>query len=106
MAAFFPEDPPGFYQVPFGYHDAKQIKESVLRAGFSRVRVEYLPLKSKIRSAAGFANGLVFGNPLYQEVLARGGDPRAVRAAVEDAIVRHLGTELQLRALVVHASKT
>jgi len=106
VAAFFPDDPPGFYKVPFGYHDADEIKASVLRAGFNRVTVDYLPLKSKIRSAATFAKGLVFGNPLSEEIITRGGDPQAVCAAVEDAIARHLGSEMPLTALVVQATKT
>ena len=102
---FFPEDPPVFYKIPFGYHDADEIKESVLRAGFSRVTVEHLPLKSKIPSAASFAKGLVFGNPLYEEILTRGGDPEEVWSAVTDAISRQLGSEMPLQALIVHASK-
>ena len=101
---FFPGDPPNFYRVPFSYHDADEIKESVSRAGFSRVNVEYLSLRSKILSAVGFAQGLVFGNPMYEEIVNRGGDPEEVRAAVATAIERELGEDMPLQALVVHAS--
>jgi len=102
---FFPEDPPGFYKVPFSYHDANEIRESMLRAGFARVTIEHLPLKSKISTANSFAKGLVFGNPLYEEIVTRGGDPGEVLAAVADAIDRQLGAEMPLQALIVHASK-
>jgi SAM-dependent methyltransferase len=102
---FFPDDPPGFYKVPFGYHDADEIRESVLLAGFARVSIEYMPLQSKIPSADDFAKGLVFGNPLYEEVVTRGGNPQDVCTAVADAIRRRLGSEIALQALVVNASK-
>jgi ubiquinone/menaquinone biosynthesis C-methylase UbiE len=106
VQAFFPEDPPGFYKIPFGYHDADEIKKSVLRAGFSQVSIEHLPLKSKILSADRFAKGLVFGNPFHEEIVTRGGDPDAICATVAEAIDRQLGSEVSLQALIVHASKS
>jgi hypothetical protein len=48
---------------------------------------------------------LVFGNPLYEEVTTRGGDPDEICSAVADALDRQLGTEMSLQALVVHAAK-
>lgn len=101
---FFPDDPPGFYKVPFSYHDADEIRDSLSRAGFSRVAVERVPLRSKIPSAARFAQGLVFGNPLYDEIVNRGGDPEVVRVAATAAIEKELGEEMPLQAIVVHAS--
>ena len=103
---FFPDDPPGFYKVPFGYYDPEEIRESMHRAGFEQVRTEHVPLKSKIISADRFAKGLVLGNPLYEEVVTRGGDPEVILAAVEDAIETKLGSEMHLRALVIQASKS
>jgi len=105
VAGFFPEDPPGFYRVPFHYHDADVVRAAVSKAGFERVTVEYLSQTAKIPSAEGFARGLVFGNPLYEEVVNRGGDPAEVCAAVAAAIASELGDEMPLRALVVHAQK-
>ena len=102
---FFPDDPPGFYRVPFGYHDAAAIEAELREAGFSRVEMEHLPVTSRIPSANAFARGLVFGNPLLEEILTRGGDPEAVVAALTRAIARDLGAEMPLRALVVVASK-
>ena len=105
VEGFFPEDPPGFYKVPFHYHDASEIRDSVIRAGFTKVTVEHLPLKSKIPSAGRFAKGLVFGNPLFEEIVTRGGDPEQVCAVVAVAIEQQLGSEMPLQALIVHASK-
>lgn len=105
VAEFFSDDPPGFYRIPFGYHDADEISSAVTGAGFADVAVERVSLISKIPSARDFAQGLVFGNPLHEEIVTRGGDPEAVRAAVTRAIERHLGSEMSLQALVVQASK-
>lgn len=105
VARFFPDDPPGFYKVPFGYHDADDIRESVLQAGFQRVSVDRVSLESEIPSADVFANGLVFGNPLYEEVITRGGDPQEVCLAVTEAITRRLGSEMPLEALIIHGVK-
>ncbi len=105
VETFFPDDPPGFYKVPFHYCDVDEIKESVLRAGFCSVTTEHLPLRAKIPSAPRFADGLVFGNPLFDEVLSRGGNPEDVKAAVASAIEKELGGEMTLKALVIHASR-
>ena len=105
VAGFFPDDPPGFYKVPFGYNDTNVIQQSLLGAGFADVTIEAVPLISKISSAARFANGLVFGNPLFEEINSRGGDPVEVCSAVALAIDRQLGAEMPLQALFVHAEK-
>ena len=40
IARFFPDDPPGFYKVPYGYHDADEIRSLVSAAGFTQVTVQ------------------------------------------------------------------
>lgn len=105
VAEFFPDEPPGFYQVPFGYSDSNAIKKSLKDAGFSEVRVQRLNITSEIPSSAEFATGLVFGNPIFEEITSRGGDPDTVRLAVSDALERQLGTTMPLQALVIVARK-
>ena len=105
VEAFFPDDPPGFYKVPFSYHDPDEIRDAVAAAGFSDVKIQPVPLRSPIPSAARFAEGLVYGNPLLLEISERGGDPEAVRSAVEQAITAELGPEMPLQAIVVEATK-
>jgi hypothetical protein len=105
VAGFFPDNPPGFYKVPFSYNDSKVIQQSILGAGFADVTIEAVPLVSKIPSAARFAKGLVFGNPLFEEINTRGGDPEKVCSAVAEAIDQQLGAEMPLQALFVHAEK-
>ena len=105
VEAYFPENPPGFYKVPFAYNNAGEIEDSLSRAGFSNVTIEHLPLRSRISSATDFAKGLVFGNPIYDEIITRGGDPDMLCAAVAGALGRQLGQEMPLQALIVQASK-
>ena len=104
LTSFFPDDPPGFYKVPFGYFDPDAIRASVLEAGFGEVTISSVSFRSKIPSASRFAQGLIFGNPAVQEIEDRGGDPQAIRDALSEAIESQLGSEMPLRALIVEAA--
>jgi len=106
IAQFYPDDPPGFYKVPFGYHDIEEIRNAVLDGGFDEVTVQRLEMPSKIKSASTFAQGLVCGNPLYDEVVARGGNPSEVCDTLERIVATELGDEIVLRIILVHARKT
>jgi ubiquinone/menaquinone biosynthesis C-methylase UbiE len=103
VSEFFPDDPPGFYNVPFSYHDADVIEEAISRAGFSRVTIETRHTSSEIPSTSEFATGLVFGNPLFEEVTSRGGDPEEIRAAIAHALDDELGSKMPLQALIIDA---
>lgn len=105
VAAFFPKDPPGFYRVPFQYHDADEIEDALAMAGFSRVSIEEVRITSRISAPEVFGRGLVFGNPLYQEIVDRGGDPEKICNAVSEAIDLQLGSQMPLQAFVVCSSK-
>lgn len=105
VAPFFPDNPPGFYRVPFGYNDAALIQQALLAAGFSGVSINEVNHESAIPSAAEFATGLVYGNPLIDEIHARGGDPQVICDAVARAVDQRLGKNLSLQALVIEASK-
>jgi len=105
VAEFFLDEPPGFYQVPFSYSDSKIIEKSLTDAGFSEVRIEKLNFTSKIPSSSEFATGLIFGNPIFEEITSRGGDPGSIRSAVSDALERQLGATMPLQALVIVAKK-
>ncbi len=102
---FIPEDPPGFYKIPFGYHDPESIEESLRGAGFSDVTIEQVALRSAIPSAAAFARGAIYGNPIQDEIVARGVDPEAVVARLTETMAEGLGAEMPLNALVIEAAK-
>ena len=105
LEASFPDNPPGFYKVPFGYHDADEIRQSLLQAGFDSVVTEHVPITSTIPSAATFARGLIYGNPVFEEIALRGGDPNQVFESVHKALATRLGDRMPLQALVVQATK-
>lgn len=106
VAEFFPDEPPGFYQIPFSYSDSNAIEKTLADTGFSEVRVERLNITSEIPSSSEFATGLIFGNPIFEEITSRGGDPGSIRSAVSDALERQLGATMPLQALVIVAKKS
>jgi len=94
VGSFFPADPPQFYQVPFGYHQIDRIKESLTDAGFTDIRAAVLNLEKEIPNAGFFARGLVYGNPLIDQIGARGGvDPDRIVDALTQALQREFGAD-------------
>jgi len=107
-ASFFPSDPPGFYAVPFGYHHIDPIKEALLGAGFGGIRIDVVRLEKTIPSAAAFARGIVLGNPLVEQIRARGGEPERVIEAVTEAFQREFGPDpgrMPLQAIIFEAMR-
>ena len=102
---FFPDNPPGFYKVPFHYHDGQEIESDLQKAGFAKVGVNDVFVTSEIPSAKHFANGLVFGNHLIEEIADRGGNPDDIVTAIANAIDDELGSCMPLHALVIKAVK-
>ncbi|MBV9584115.1 MAG: methyltransferase domain-containing protein, partial [Alphaproteobacteria bacterium] len=90
VTELFPTDPPQFYQVPFGYHRLDPIKDAVTEAGFTRLKIEVLSREQAIVDVAAFAQGFVYGNPLAEQIRARGGDPDAVVAALTEIYRRRV----------------
>ncbi len=70
---FFPDDPPGFYKVPFHYGDPQLVKADLAEAGWGDIRYETIRLSKRIEAPETFAKALVFGNPLIDEIRSRGG---------------------------------
>jgi ubiquinone/menaquinone biosynthesis C-methylase UbiE len=109
MAEFFPHDPPQFYQVPFSYHRIDPIKDSLEAAGFSDLRIAVLSLKKTVPDVATYARALVLGNPLVDQIRARGSvDPERVIEVLADALPREFGTDpvrVPLQAIVFEARR-
>ena len=107
-ARFFPADPPQFYRVPFSYHQIDPIKESLLDSGFSDIQIAVVSLEKKIPHVESFARGLVYGNPLIDQIRERGGvDPDRVVDAVTDVLHREFGPDdrMPLQAIVFSATR-
>jgi SAM-dependent methyltransferase len=106
IASCFPDDPPTFYRVPFGFHEHAVIEEMLVATGFVEVRAESVPLENRSSSARDFAIGLVKGNPVRLAIEERGGDLEAVVAKLESALAREGGAapyRSTMRATVVTA---
>jgi len=93
-AQFFPDNPPGFYKVPFGYSDPRIVMADMKAGGLCDVQYEILAFDKDAVDWAPFARGLVFGNPFIDEINNRGGvDPEAVEQAILSALRERFGHE-------------
>jgi SAM-dependent methyltransferase len=59
----FPDGPPEFLKVPYGYHEPDVIAADLARAGFLDVTVTRVVRKTEGASARDFATGVVMGTP-------------------------------------------
>jgi len=81
--SFFPADPPQFYNVPFSYYQIVPIKESLIEAGFTGIDAAVVGLDKEIPDVANFARASIHGNPLIDQIRARGGvEPELVVEAL------------------------
>ncbi|WP_170571509.1 class I SAM-dependent methyltransferase [Ruegeria atlantica] len=87
VAQFFPDDPPGFYKVPFHYGDPEVVRADLVAAGWKDIRHETIKLTKPIVNVEKFATALVYGNPLIDEIRERGAvEPDAVVAEILSAL--------------------
>ena len=107
--SFFPADPPQFYNVPFSSHQIDPIKESLTEAGFTDIDIAVVRLEKEIPDAGVFARGIVYGNPLIEQIRARGGiEPERILDALVQALHREFGADpgrMPLQAIVFSAKK-
>lgn len=106
--SFFPEDPPQFYMAPFSCQDIDPIKADLIDAGFTDLEIAVVRLDKPIPNARAFARGIVYGNPLIDQIRARGGDPVDVLEAMVSELHREFGPDpgrMPLQALVFSARK-
>lgn len=108
IASFFPKDPPTFYQTPFGFHDRTAIVKMLEAADFSNIRDSIVSKSSQAPTAAEFARGLIEGNPVMNEIQARG---KATLDEVESELAARLKKSLgdrpvpvRLQAIVFEAT--
>lgn len=92
VAEFFENDPPAFYNIPFGYNNPAEITALLKDVGFTNVTFEVLEKPCIAPSAETMAVGLVEGNPISTAIRER--DPEAVntiREKVFRALVEKFG---------------
>jgi SAM-dependent methyltransferase len=109
VAAFFPADPPTFYEVPFSLHDPEPVLALLGQAGFGEIAWTHREMTATSSSSADAARGLIEGNPILGAIMER--RPEAlgdIKQAVADAIAAELGDHpvvFPLRAIVFSARR-
>lgn len=92
MRRLFPDDPPGFYRIPFGLDDVPLLRRLLAGAGFEEPEHERLTLDARASSALDVARGLLYGNPILLEIKERGTVPlEEVLVELEAALAREGG---------------
>ena len=106
---FFPADPPQFYNVPFSCHQVDPLKELLIAAGFGDIGIAVVGLQKEIPDTEHFARALLYGNPLIEQVRARGGvEPERVAEAMLQAVRREFGDDparMPLQAILFSATR-
>ena len=86
----YPDDPPGFFRVPYVYSDPDQIRADLEAAGFTDISHEAVGINAAIADWGLLAHGLVLGSPLIEEVRSRG-------TVAEETVVEHFTLALHER---------
>lgn len=104
VESIFPADPPPFYKIPFGFHDAQAIRGLMDAAGFTHIAIHVVALRTRSPSARDYATGLVTGTPMATAIAERGGmTAEQVTDRVSAALERRFGEgaiDAPMRALV------
>lgn len=107
--SFFPADPPQFYRVPFICHEIDPIKEALVDCGFADIAIAVVRVQAQIPEISTFSRGVVYGNPLIDQIQSRGGvDPDRIVDALADELRREFGDDsgrMPLQAIVFSAAK-
>lgn len=106
---FFPADPPQFYSVPFSCHQIDPIKDMLLTAGFDDIDIAVIRQVRELPDIAHFARAAVLGNPLIDQVRARGSiDPERIVDALAQEFRREFGNDpgrMPVQAIVFSATR-
>ena len=109
VQGLFPDDPPQFYKVPFGFNDASVIRALLEDSGFADVQMMTVTKTSTSPSALDAVRGLIEGTPLFGQIMDRGPERMTeVLDATADAIRQRFGDNpvtTKMQALVWTARK-
>lgn len=67
----FPDDPPQFMNIPYGYYQIDDIRDELQAAGFGRIEVSVLPEESVAPTVEDVAQAVLYGSPLSIEIEER-----------------------------------
>lgn len=92
VGGLFPEDPPRFLELPYGYHDLSGIKTELQRAGFAGIDIAVQPRRSEAPGSREVALAFTAGTPLASQLVEREAASHAeVIEAVDRAIAGRYG---------------
>ena len=106
VATFFPEDPPDFFNVPFGFDDREVLRDLLSTNGFGDIDFHWVTHEAQSDSARAFAVGLIQGYPVSIAIQQRGSAIDPIVEAVAAALARFGGDSpfrSTMSALVVTA---
>ncbi len=72
VGLLYPDNPPRFLELPYGYYDLRLIVRELQESGFLRVNISALPRTSFADEPRHVALGYGAGGPLANDVSARG----------------------------------
>jgi ubiquinone/menaquinone biosynthesis C-methylase UbiE len=105
----FSVDPPAFYTVPFSCAAIDPIKEMVLEAGFENLEITVATIRKTVLDLEMFSRGLIFGNPLFDQIVSRGGPtPEAMQSQVHSLLSEKFGSNpavVPLQSIFYSATK-
>jgi ubiquinone/menaquinone biosynthesis C-methylase UbiE len=108
MLSLSADDPIMFMALPFSYHDAGEIEETLKAAGFADITFEVQARESRADSANDVVMGLIAGSPLAAELEERSLTDQG-RAAIESALISNYGDgeiSAPMQAIIFSASKS
>jgi ubiquinone/menaquinone biosynthesis C-methylase UbiE len=103
---FLPENPPKFYQTPFGYADIERVRADLAQGGFTNAQHEIVRIEQTVGDWEHFARGLIFGNPMIVDIRAGGVDPDEMVADMAGELTSRFGkapAKMPLEAIVYEA---
>jgi hypothetical protein len=92
LASLFPNSPPSFFDIPYGYHQIDEVKTLLVETGFRDIEISVLPGTSRCETARQVALGYILGTPVCIQIAERG-EPSVTEVVdrVEQAISEAYG---------------
>ena len=85
LVRLFPDNPPPFFDVPYGYYKIDEVKQLLGQAGFGDIEISVSPRESVCESARQVALGYILGTPVCIQIADRNAmDLQAVVDIVEE----------------------
>ena len=108
LAQLNPDDPPRFFETPYGYSDRAALADDLTAGGWEDFRFEDVSVTSTSATAATLAGGFVLGSPLSFQLAEHGADHQAVIAELAPLYAALGGAEpftAKLSATVITAQR-